>query len=230
MDKNILLVEDDENLGFLLTRFLSSNKLNVTLCKNGKDALNQFEKQTYDLIILDVMLPFIDGFSLAKELKKLNNSSPFLFLTARNLVHDKIEGFKLGADDYISKPFNEDELLCRIDVILRRQPQKTDPNIKQIVFNIGIKYHYYPNLLLLQTDVSEKRLTEKENDILNLLFLNKNSIVKKETLLTKIWGTSDYFTSRSLDVFIARLRKYFEYDDCIQIENIRSLGYIFKCD
>ncbi|WP_075590307.1 response regulator transcription factor [Labilibacter marinus] len=220
----ILLVEDDTAMGFLLVDFLESNDFDVKLYKDGLQGINAFEQNSYDFCILDVMLPGMDGFSIAERIRKKNKTVPIVFLTAKTLKEDKLAGFNIGVDDYIVKPFDEDELLCRIKAILNRckNDMLADP-----VISIG-QYNYDTQNLLLKIGDEEKRLTQKENEVLKMLACSKNTLVKRDDILFKLWGDNDYFNSRSLDVFIAKLRKYLKLDTKIAIENVPSVGYVLK--
>jgi DNA-binding response OmpR family regulator len=225
MGEKVLIVEDDPNAGLLLQSFLSSEGYEVKLCATGKAGLQTFLGDIYDLCILDGSLPDYDGFLLAKEIRTRNENVPIIFLTARSLLDDKIRGFQSGADDYVTKPFETFELLYKIKAILRRsQSQKAaaDP-----FFYIGSFVFDPKNQTLSKGDII-KRITAKETDILKLLCLRKNQITRKEEILIALWGESDYFKGRSLDVFIAKLRKYFSPDPQVRIENVHSVGFILS--
>src|SRR5687768_5462907 len=214
MADNILIVEDDTNAGLLLQSFLTSEGYQVKLAISVKAGLQAFLGDVFSMCILDCSLPDGDGFSLAKEIRFRNEQVPIIFLTARSLLDDKIRGFQSGADDYITKPFETFELLYKIKAILRRsQFQATG---KDTCFNIG-SYQFDPKNQTLSTGSSVKRITAKENEILKLLCLKKNQITKKDEILIALWGESDYFKGRSLDVFIAKLRKYFANDSSVKI-------------
>jgi len=222
---NILLVEDDLNLGSLLKDYLSLKNFNVTLCDDGMKGLNEFVNNNFHLCILDIMLPKKDGFTLAEEIKKINQNVPIIFLTAKQMQEDKIKGLKVGADDYITKPFNSEELLLRINAILRRVESKNDPNETQN-FNIG-KFHFdYLNRSLKLKD-KEIRLTSKEGELLKLLCQNKNHILNRDIALNKIWKTNNYFSARSMDVYISKLRNYLKQDKNIEIINEHGIGFRF---
>jgi two-component system, OmpR family, response regulator len=222
----ILLVEDDPNLSMVLKDYLEILFYDTTLCDDGDEALAAFRTNPFDLCILDVMLPKKDGFAIAREIRKVNKDIPIIFLTAKILKEDRIKGFQLGADDYITKPFSTEELSLRIEAILRRTKKKTMfPLIEETeVFNIGSYTFDYSNMLL-KTPQGEQYLTRKEADLLKLLVLNKNKLVHREIALKSIWGGSDYFTGRSMDVFITRLRKYLKDDPNISITNIHGTGF-----
>lgn len=222
---NILLVEDDLNLGFLLVEFLELKGLSVKLYRDGQTAFAGFQNGHFDFCILDVMLPKMDGFTLAKKMKILNPQIPIIFLTARSLKEDKMKGYEIGVDDYITKPFDEDELFYKINAILNRShiPKSSSENL----FQIGQFQFDFQNQLLEFGDM-KRRLTERESSILKFLCLNKNNVIKREQILVAIWGENDYFAGRSLDVFISKLRKYFSSDPTISIENIPKVGFILQ--
>ena len=225
----ILLVEDDVSMGFLLVDFLESNGFDVKLYKDGESGLNAFRSGSYDFCILDVMLPGMDGFTIAERIRSENKQVPIIFLTARSMKQDKLKGFNLGVDDYITKPFDEDELLCRVHSILNRinlsqpvaKPEQTSN------FLIGSFSFDYNNQLLIKGPYS-KRLTQKESDVLRMLCNAMNNIMKREDILVAIWGENDYFHGRSLDVFIAKLRKYLKEDASISIENVPKVGFVLN--
>lgn len=220
----ILLVEDDLNLGFLLVEFLESNNFDVKLYKDGISGYNGFKSGEFDFCILDIMLPKLDGFSLAAKIKASNNDVPVIFLTAKSLKEDKIKGFKIGVDDYITKPFEEEELLYRINAILNRVGKRNKKTEKEI-FEFG-KYTFDAENLCLKYNDLEKRLTVKECEILKLLCLSKNKLVKRDDIMLAVWGETDYFIGRSLDVFVSKLRKYLESDPDLKIESIPRAGLI----
>lgn len=222
---NILLVEDDLNLGFLLAEFLESKGLSVKLYRDGTTALSGFQNGSFDFCILDVMLPKMDGFSLARKIKILNAQIPIMFLTARALKEDKMKGYDLGVDDYVTKPFDEDELYCKIIAILNRSQVTRNPT--DDVFQVGRFQFDYPNQVI-EYEGEQRRLTERESAILKVLCLSKNKIIRREQILTAVWGENDYFAGRSLDVFISKLRKYFSSDPSIRIENVPKVGFILN--
>lgn len=226
MEENILIVEDDTNAGLLLKGFLESEGFKIKLCTTAKTGLQSFIAAVFNLCILDYSLPDYDGFSLAKEIRSRNEHVPIVFLTARSLLDDKIRGFQSGADDYITKPFEPFELLYKIKAILRRSKTPVS-GIKDSFFQIG-SYHFDPKNQTLSKGESTRRITAKENEILKLLCLNKNQITKKNEILIALWGESDYFKGRSLDVFIAKLRKYFADDSDVKIENVHSVGFVLS--
>ncbi|MCK9205824.1 MAG: response regulator transcription factor [Salinivirgaceae bacterium] len=221
----ILLVEDDLNLGFLTSEFLESEDFAVKLCRDGESGIKAFMEQSFQICILDIMLPKIDGYQVAKELRKINPKIPILFLTAKNLKEDKHKGFELGADDYLTKPFDEDELLWRVQAILKRVAQAPNPSPDPI--QIG-KFHFEPSNQLLKLGTREQRLTERESKVFELLCLNRGNLVRREDLLQTIWGENDYFAGRSLDVFITKLRKYLKDDPSVVIENVPRVGFLLS--
>jgi len=223
---NILLAEDDPNLGFLLLEFLESRGVKVQLFKDGEEALDGFKAGNYNFCILDVMLPKVDGFTIAKNVKKINASIPIVFLTARAMKEDKMKGYDIGADDYITKPFDEDELWCKIVAISKRS-EVVDATIEK-VFQIGLYEFDFENLSL-RFNEKIKRLTTREAELLKMLCQATGNVVRREHILTLIWGENDYFAGRSLDVFISKLRKYFAEDPNVNIENVIKVGYILNC-
>ncbi len=223
---NILLAEDDPNLGFLLLEFLESHGVKVKLYKDGEAALNGFKSGEFNFCILDVMLPKVDGFSIAKQVKAVNSKIPVVFLTARAMKEDKMKGYDIGADDYITKPFDEDELWCKIVAICKRTDLSSSSVEK--VFQIG-RYNFDFENLSLTINGNVKRLTTREAEVLRMLCHEKRKVVRREQILTAIWGENDYFAGRSLDVFISKLRKYFAEDPNVTIENVIKVGYILNC-
>jgi DNA-binding response OmpR family regulator len=223
MDKEkILLVEDDVNFGFVLKSYLEMNNFDITLVSDGKDAIPTFTKGDFDLCVLDVMLPNVDGFTIAKEIRKINKEMPIIFLTAKSLKEDIMAGFKVGADDYLTKPFDSDVLLLKIKAILRRKDTKQTIEDK---VKIG-QYEFDIKLRSLSSPSVSYRLTPREADLLKELILSKNTVLDRNEALKKIWGDDNYFNARSMDVYITKLRKYFKDDDSIQINNIHGSGFI----
>jgi DNA-binding response OmpR family regulator len=220
--KRILYVEDDEVLGFVTKDNLELSGYAITHCSDGMTALGIFKNGEFELCILDVMLPEMDGFQLAREIRQINSAVPIIFLTAKSMKEDKLFGLRLGADDYITKPFSIEELILKIEVFLKRKHINEEPKIQQ--FNIGIFHLDYRNLKLLNGEVIEN-LTQKEGDLLKLLIQNKNNIIKRNEILKKLWGQDDYFMGRSMDVFISRLRKYLRDDKNLKIENVHGVGF-----
>lgn len=219
---NILLAEDDENLGQLLHTYLKSKGFTVQLATDGKVALDTFHNGQYDFCIFDVMMPKMDGFSLAKEVRELDKKIPILFLTAKSMKEDKLEGFALGADDYLTKPFSMEELLARMNAILRRVEIPEEQGDGE--FFIG-SIRYEPELRLLHSNGEEKKLTTKENQLLQLLVKNKNEILDRQATLRAVWGDDNYFNGRSMDVYIAKLRKLLKDDSSIEIMNVHGKGF-----
>lgn len=224
----ILLAEDDTNLGFLLLEFLEANGFDVKLYRDGKSGLKGFHSYDFDFCILDVMMPFMDGFTLAEKIRNQNKSIPIIFLTARSMKEDKMRGFQIGIDDYITKPFDEDELLFRIQSILKRVNNKPKEEVKN-VFELG-KIKFDSENQELKIDKESKRLTSKETKILSILAKSKNNIVKREDLMIQVWGETDYFIGRSLDVFISKIRKYLQAEPRIKIETIPTVGVILSIE
>ena len=224
----ILLAEDDPSLGLLLVDLLNREGYTVNLCKDGEHALQEFEKQTFDFCLLDVMMPKKDGFEVAKLIRQSNALIPIIFITAKSLKEDRLKGYGLGADDYITKPFDEEELLCKIQVIVRRIIQTELADETETTF-IGKYIFDFTNQSLL-LDGKMKRMTEKESRVLKILSDKRNRVVKREELLKSIWGENDYFMGRSLDVFITKIRKYLKDDSSLSIENVFGVGFILNDD
>ena len=227
--QKILIVENDITLGFLLMEFLESEGFEVKLARDGATGWGYFQKNKFDLCILDVMMPKMDGFTLARKIGKLNPEIPFLFLTAKSLKVDKLEAFSIGAEDFITKPFDEEVLLCRIKVILRRGEVENPKECPAMQFQIG-NYHFDAAMQELTFENQTKRITEKENEVLHLLCLNQNKILRRDEAVAKIYGRNDYFLGRSFDVFISKLRKLLQDDGRIQIENVFRVGFILKIE
>ncbi|MDF7817476.1 response regulator transcription factor [Runella sp. MFBS21] len=222
----ILLVEDDLSMGFLLSEFLEDNGFEVKLCRDGESGLAALQRNNFDLCILDVMMPKMDGFALAQQCQAHTPSPPFLFLTARSLKDDKLKGFELGAEDYITKPFDEDELLCRIKVLLRRQIARSAIPTQQY-FTLGAyTFNYARQELSFGTETW--RLTETENEVLKLLCQHQNQILRRDEAVEQIYGKKDYFLGRSFDVFISKLRKMLQHDSRISIDNVFRVGFILN--
>lgn len=217
----ILYVEDDETLSFVTSDNLTLHGYEVVHCLDGELAIERFKGNSFDLCLLDVMLPKKDGFTLATEIRKKNPEIPIIFLTAKSMKEDRIAGLKLGADDYITKPFSIEELILKIEVFLRRKFVNTQQTNK---YTIGKLAFDYRNLAIINGDV-EKILTQREADLLKLLIENKNNVIKREEILERVWGQNDYFLGRSMDVFISRLRKYLNDDEAIKIDNIHGVGF-----
>jgi two-component system, OmpR family, response regulator len=220
----ILLVEDDNNLGTLLREYLEAKGYATTLAVNGKQGFDFFAKDKFNICILDVMMPVKDGFTLAKEIRAIDANVPIVFLTAKSMKEDTVEGFNAGADDYITKPFSMEELLMRIKAILRRTEIKSNVNETQTEFSIG-KYKFdYPHQIL-EINGSQQKLTTKEADLLKLLCLNANDILDRNFALKAIWKDDNYFNGRSMDVYIAKLRKYLKDDPKVEIINVHGKGF-----
>ena len=223
--KKILIVEDDVNFGSILKDYLILNDYDVTLAKNGIEGLQKFNKYTFDLCILDVMMPYKDGFTLAKEIREKNEEVPLVFLTAKNLKDDVLRGFRAGADDYLSKPFDSEVLLAKIKAIINRKNINNIAEVDIFEFTIG-KFSYNSKLRFLNIASQEPlKLSPKENQLLKLLVIYVNDLLPREVALNKIWRDDNYFTSRSMDVYIAKLRKYLKADDNVQIINIHGEGF-----
>lgn len=220
---NLLFVEDDPNLGFVIKDQLEMAGYKVSWAKNGADGLKMLLNQDFDIAILDVMLPKLNGFELAEELVQNRPDLPFLFLTAKSMLEDKIKGLKLG-QDYITKPFEFQELELRIKNILNSKQFLNKEEITEVHFTIG-KYNFDYVNQFLSIDNSEQKLTKKEADLLRMLCLHKNEVMNRELALKTIWGNDDYFNGRSMDVFISRIRKYLKQDENIQIINIHGVGF-----
>ena len=226
MENNrILLVEDDPNFGTVLKDYLSLNDYKVTLAKDGLEGLIMFKNDDFDLCILDVMMPRKDGFSLAKDIRSTNSEVPIIFLTARTMKEDVLKGYQSGGDDYLNKPFDSEVLLYKIKAILQRK--ETEQNIEEDVFEYKIgKFEFNSKLRHLSYDGGEiQKLSPKESKLLKLLATHKNDLMPRELALTKIWRDDNYFTSRSMDVYIAKLRKYLKPDENVEILNIHGEGF-----
>ena len=225
MEIKILLVEDDVNLGLVVSDHLKSLDYEVICAEDGAAGLVKFNEGIFDLCILDVMLPLLDGFSLAKDIRKVNTEVPILFLTAKSMTEDKITGFEAGGDDYLTKPFSIQEFQLRVKALLKRvQVSKKE---EEKVYNMGL-YNYDKENQVLTISGKEKTLTKKEAQILRLLYKYKNQVISREIILKGVWGQDDYFVGRSLDVFITKLRKYFADDPRIVISNLHGVGFKFE--
>ena len=222
----ILLAEDDLNLGVLLVDYLETEGFDVKLCKDVELALKAFQNNQFDLCLLDVMMPKKDGFSVATEIRAKDKKIPIIFITAKSLKADKLKGYGLGADDYITKPFDEEELVWKIKAVIRRVPA-TKSEDKTEIITIG-KYTFDFTNQSLIIGGKAKRITEKESDILKYLSTHKNNVIKREEMLKDLWGENDYFLGRSLDVFITKIRKYLKEDRDLSIENVFGVGFIFN--
>ncbi|MEO1712143.1 MAG: response regulator transcription factor [Bacteroidota bacterium] len=219
---HLLYVEDDTSLSFVTRDNLELQGYKITHAENGQEALQHIRSEKFDLFLLDVMLPEIDGFALAEEIRSFNQQTPIIFLTAKSLKEDKIHGLRLGADDYITKPFSIEELILKIEVFLRRR--SVEP-VETAQLRIGQFSLDHDNLALRATGADPKNLTQKEADLLKLFIENKNQVLRRSQILKQLWGEDDYFLGRSLDVFISRLRRYLKPDERLRIENIHGVGF-----
>ena len=225
--KKVLLAEDDLDFADVLKQYLELYNYHITWAKDGEEAFSLFQKETFDICVFDVMMPKMDGFTLAEKIININPETPFIFLTARKLKEDKLKGLQLGADDYIVKPFEADELVLRLNNILKRGAQKNQVTISDNEITIG-NYIFEPNRLELKLNNHSQRLTEKEVAIILFFLKNRNQLIKRNDILQSVWGNDDFFSGRSMDVFISRIRKYFSNDSRITIESIRNVGLEFK--
>src|ERR1700722_19823744 len=221
----ILLAEDDLSLGYVIKDNLAEAGYDVVLCPDGQTAIDKFDKDDFNICLLDVMMPNKDGFAVAKKIRQTSDLVPIIFLTAKSLEEDKIKGFLTGADDYIVKPFSMQELLMRIDVFLRRSKKMYSETA--VTFDIGSLHFSYTDLKLT-IDQQIFNLTQKEADLLKFLCEHSNRILKREEVLLNVWGKDDYFLGRSMDVFITKLRKYFKSDPKINLETIHGVGFRFN--
>ncbi len=224
-NKKILLVEDDPNFGAILKDYLMLNDFEVTLAKNGMEGFEKFKKDNFDLCILDVMMPYKDGYTLAKEIREKNKEIPLIFLTAKSMKEDVLKGYKVGADDYLNKPFDSEVLLMKIKAIMQRKQSESKTDNTKFEFTIG-RFHLNSKLRFLTFGELEPiKLSPKENELLKMLALHENDLMPRELALTKIWRDDNYFTSRSMDVYIAKLRKYLKLDEDVEILNIHGEGF-----
>jgi two-component system, OmpR family, response regulator len=218
----VLLAEDDKNLGTILKAYLEAKGFPTTLCGDGHEALEKFKREDYNFCVLDVMMPVMDGFTLAAEIRKLDKKIPMLFLTAKAMHEDKLKGFELGADDYLTKPFSMEELLLRMKAIIRRSAEDT---VRPTIFAIGSFTFDYNRQLLQREGSEESKLTSKESELLRLLCENINRVLDRSVALNKIWYDDSYFNARSMDVYITKLRKYFKDDPNIELMNVHGVGF-----
>ncbi len=218
----ILLCEDDENLGMLLREYLNAKGYNAELYPDGEAGYKAYVKNKYDLCVLDVMMPKMDGFTLAQEIRKVNTETPIVFLTAKTLKEDVLEGFKIGADDYLTKPFSMEELTFRIEAILRRVRGKKSK--ESTVYKIG-RFSFDTQKQLLSIDGKQEKLTTKESELLALLCAHSNEILQRDFALKAIWVDDNYFNARSMDVYITKLRKHLKDDESVEIINVHGKGY-----
>ncbi|MFO8235172.1 MAG: response regulator transcription factor [Bacteroidales bacterium] len=221
---NILLAEDDENLGSLLKEYLNAKGYHTYLYPHGVAAFDGFKSNSFELCIIDIMMPKMDGFTLARKIREINGEIPFIFLTAKTMKEDVIKGFSIGADDYITKPFSMEELLYRIQAILRRTLNNGSGESTEAIYQVG-RYSFDANKQLLEIDSYSKKLTTKESELLRLLCEHKNRMLDRNYALRSIWEDDSYFNARSMDVYITKLRKYLKKDPSVQILNIHGKGY-----
>ena len=223
IEARILLLEDDPNLGFMVSEHLKMNRYRVTLCANGRAGLDVLAQESFDILLVDVMMPVMDGFTFVREVRKTNDDVPVIFLTAKSLQEDKIKGFKIGCDDYITKPFSVDELLLRLQAVLKRtRSHKTQG--ERHLFEIG-NYRFDSKRQILIKDSNEIKLTSRESELLRLLCQHMDKTLERGLALKKIWGDENYFSGRSMDVFISKLRKYLSEDKRIEIVNVHGKGF-----
>lgn len=220
----ILLVEDDPNLGSLLQEYLEAKGFETKLATDGKKGFDAFCKQSFDLLLLDVMMPVKDGLTLAKEIRVTDKNVPIIFLTAKSMKEDTIEGFNAGADDYITKPFSMEELLVRVNAVLRRSNKERAHSVEEITFNIG-RYTFNSDTQVLVCGGAEQKLTTKESQLMRLLCVHKNDVLDRNFALKTIWQDDNYFNGRSMDVYIAKLRKYLKDDSKVEIVNVHGKGF-----
>lgn len=220
----VLLAEDDKNLGSVLKAYLEAKGYNTTLCVDGKEALETFKRNEFEFCILDIMMPVMDGFTLAKEIRKMDKQIPLLFLTAKSMQEDKNYGFELGADDYLTKPFSMEELILRIKAIHRRSISDQQEKKEDSIFTFG-KYTFDHNRQMLSFDDHQQKLTSKEADLLKLLCQNMNNVLDRSVALNKIWYDDSYFNARSMDVYITKLRKYLKEDPDVELINVHGVGF-----
>ncbi len=220
----ILLAEDDSNLGMVLKNYLELNDFEVELCRDGILALAAFKRENFDLCLLDIMMPNMDGFTLAEEIRDIDPEVPLFFISARSMKDDIIQGYKLGADDYITKPFDSELLLLKIKAILKRNQELHNKEDETDEFDLG-GFHFNARLRTLESDDETKTLSPKENELLRMLCEYKNDLLPRELALKRIWGSDTYFNGRSMDVYIAKLRKYLKVDSKVEIVNIHGNGF-----
>lgn len=224
MIPKILLVEDDENFGYILKEYLQINDLEVTLARNGQEGFEAFRKETFQLCILDIMMPLKDGYTLAKEIREMDNDVPFIFLTAKALKIDKLKGFRLGCDDFIVKPIDEELFIARVKALIKRA--SSDQEISS-GYSIGQYLFDYANQSLILDD-KVRRLTEKESKILLMLCDKKNQVLDRQKALKTIWGENDVFNRKSMDVFIHKIRRYLDQDPSVKITNVHGKGFVLE--
>jgi two-component system, OmpR family, response regulator len=225
MKQRIFLVEDDVNFGLVLKSYLEINDFDVTHVMDGKDAVPTFKKGEYDLVVCDVMLPNVDGFTIGKQIREISQGIPLIFLTAKSLKEDVLKGFDVGADDYVTKPFDSDVLLMKIKAILKRSDKMADGTEMDDIVNIG-KFEYHTRLRQLKYNDETQKLSPREGELLKMLYLHRNKVMDRNEALRSIWGDDNYFNARSMDVYITKLRKYLKNDTDLQINNVHSSGFI----
>lgn len=223
MEQKILLVEDDPCFGSVLKSYLELSDYDVTLCVNGNEGLEAFRKDKYDICLFDVMMPEMDGFTLGKKIREIDTTIPFIYITAKSLKEDMKQGYEIGADDYIVKPFDSEMLIFKIKAILSRRRHE-EVEVKPKYINIG-EYVFNTELRTISKNNEQIKLTPKEGRLLELLYQHRDGLLSREKALTEIWGTNDYFTARSMDVYVTKLRKYFKDDTKINIENVHGSGF-----
>jgi len=221
---NVLLAEDDKNLGSVLTSYLNAKGFPTTLCINGQEAFNEFKKDKFDFCIVDVMMPIMDGFTLAKEIRQIDQKIPILFLTAKSMQEDKLKGFEIGADDYLTKPFSMEELLMRMQAIIRRTTESKLMETTRTFYEIG-QFTFDYNRQILKIKEEEQKLTSKESELLKMLCDNINDVLDRSVALKKIWHDDSYFNARSMDVYVTKLRKYLKADPNIELINVHGVGF-----
>lgn len=224
MKQKIFLVEDDLNFGLVLKSYLEMNDFDVTHVSDGKDAIPTFRQGQFDLVVCDVMLPNVDGFTIGREIRELEQGIPLIFLTAKSLKEDVMKGFDVGADDYVTKPFDSDVLLMKIKAILKRSDKAEVAEITDVVQIGSLEYH--TKLRQLKFEGESQKLSPREGELLKLLYVNKNKVMDRNEALRNIWGDDNYFNARSMDVYITKLRKYLKKDPRLQINNVHSSGFI----
>jgi DNA-binding response OmpR family regulator len=227
MKAKLLLVEDDVNLGFVVADKLRAQNYDVTLAMDGAEGFKRYSEDDFHMCILDVMMPKKDGFSLAKDIRKVNKEIPILFLSAKSETEDKIQGFESGCDDYLTKPFSTEELILRVKALLKRVDLRFDETKGGSQFNIGNYYFDFENYVLV-FEGETRKLTKKEAEILQMFCKHRNQVLPRELVLNAVWGQDDYFVGRSLDVFVTKLRKYLSEDDRVVISNIHGVGFKFE--
>jgi two-component system, OmpR family, response regulator len=220
----VLLAEDDRNLGNILKNYLEAKGYSTILCVNGQEAIDAFARKEFEFCILDIMMPVKDGFTVAREIRTTDKKIPILFLTAKSLQDDKLKGFEVGADDYITKPFSMEELLLRMQAILRRSEDRIKSGEQANIFNIG-QYTFDFDRQILTMKGIEHKLTSKEAGLLRLLCTNANQVLERSVALNKIWNDDSYFNARSMDVYIVKLRKYLKEDPSVELINVHGIGF-----